>query len=74
MRIVATGSYCREVSGELPPLKTLTREATGASVRRIGRFVQLALIGASNSRIALAQSSCCEYMRPSSTLTALLSG
>jgi hypothetical protein len=46
MRIIATGSYCREVSVELPPLKSLAREATGVSVRRIGRFVQLALIGA----------------------------
>jgi len=46
MHIVATGSYCREVSVELPPLKALAREETGVSVRRIGRFVQLALIGA----------------------------
>lgn len=46
MRIIATGSYCREVSVELPPLKSLALQATGASVRRIGRFVQLALIGA----------------------------
>src|SRR5260221_14697812 len=46
MHIIATGSSCREVSGELPPLKDLMREATGVSVRRIGRFVQLALIGA----------------------------
>lgn len=46
MRIIATGSYSREVSGDLPPLKSLAREATGVSLRRIGRFVQLALIGA----------------------------
>ena len=46
MRIIATGTYCCEVSGEPPPLKSLMREATGVSVRRIGRFVQLALIGA----------------------------
>ena len=46
MRIIATGSYCREVSVELPPLRSLAREATGFSVRRIGRFVQLALVGA----------------------------
>ena len=46
MRIIATGSYCHEVSGEPPPLKSLLQEATGLSVRRIGRFVQLALIGA----------------------------
>lgn len=46
MHIIATGSYCREASGELPPLKSLAREATGVSARRIGRFVQLALVGA----------------------------
>jgi hypothetical protein len=46
MRIVAAGSYGHEVTGEPPPLKELAREATGVSVRRIGRFVQLALIGA----------------------------
>jgi hypothetical protein len=46
MRIVAAGSYCHEVAGEPPPLKALTREATGVSVRRISRFVELALIGA----------------------------
>jgi hypothetical protein len=46
MRIVAAGSYGHEVTGEPPPLKSLAREATGVSVRRIGRFVQLALIGA----------------------------
>jgi hypothetical protein len=46
MRIVAAGSYSHEVTGEPPSLKALAREATGVSVRRIGRFVQLALIGA----------------------------
>lgn len=44
--IIATGSYCREVSGEPPPLKLLARETTGVPVRRVGRFVQLALVGA----------------------------
>jgi hypothetical protein len=46
LRIIATGSYCREVKDEPPPLKLLAREATGTSERRIGRFVQLALVGA----------------------------
>jgi hypothetical protein len=46
MYIVAAGSYCAEVSGDLPCLKSLAREATGSSTRRISRFVQLALIGA----------------------------
>ena len=44
--IIASGSYESTVSGDPPPLKDLAREATGVSVRRIGRFVQLALIGA----------------------------
>jgi hypothetical protein len=46
MRIIASGSYTATVSGEPPPLKVLARESTGASMRRIGRFVQLALVGA----------------------------
>jgi hypothetical protein len=46
MHIVAAGSYSAEAAGDLPPLKSLAREATGASARRTGRFVQLALIGA----------------------------
>jgi len=44
--IVSASSYCREALGELPPLKALAREAIGRSVRRIGRFVELALVGA----------------------------
>jgi hypothetical protein len=44
--IIASGSYESAVTGEPPPLKELAREATGVSERRIGRFVQLALIGA----------------------------
>ena len=46
MRIAATGSYCREVTGDPPALKSLARETTGVHVRRVGRFIQLALIGA----------------------------
>jgi len=46
LRIVATGSYCHEVTGDPPPLKSLALAATGIPVRRVGRFVQLALIGA----------------------------
>jgi hypothetical protein len=53
MRIVAAGSYVHEVAGEPPPLKILAREATGVSVRRVGRFVQLALIGAGRCRDGL---------------------
>jgi len=56
MRIVATGSYCCEVSGEPPPLKALARETTGAAPRRVGRFVHLALVGAGRcvKRLALS--------------------
>jgi len=46
MRIIATGSYLGTVSAELPSLTALVRESVHGSVRRIGRFVQLALVGA----------------------------
>lgn len=46
MHIVAAGSYCTQAARDLPPLRSLAREATGSSPRRTGRFVQLALIGA----------------------------
>ena len=46
MKILATGSYCESVDGDLPQLKALVEAATGSTVRRIGRFIQLALIGA----------------------------
>lgn len=44
--IVATGAYCEAVTDSPPPLKALVRESTGTTVRRVGRFIQLALIGA----------------------------
>ena len=43
--IRATGDYCEAVSDESTSLKPLVREALGEPVRRIGRFIQLALIG-----------------------------
>jgi hypothetical protein len=43
--IRAVGDYCGAVADERPPLKGLVREALGKSVRRVGRFIQLALIG-----------------------------
>lgn len=46
MKILATGSYCEAVHEDVPPLKSLVESATGSCVRRIGRFIQLALIGA----------------------------
>ncbi len=44
--IRATGDYREAVSDESTSLKPLVREALGEPVRRIGRFIQLALIGA----------------------------
>lgn len=46
MSVVATGTYCETVTDRPPPLKELVRESMGTSVRRVGRFIQLALIGA----------------------------
>jgi len=40
------GSYQSSAEGELEPLKQLVIETTGKHVRRIGRFIQTALIGA----------------------------
>jgi hypothetical protein len=46
MQIYACGEYQAPVTDTLPDLKASMIEATGESVRRIGRFIQLALIGA----------------------------
>ena len=46
MNILATGSYCEAVDNDPPLLKVLVEASTGSAVRRIGRFIQLALIGA----------------------------
>lgn len=47
-QIYATGDHYHAVSDTLPELKALTQQATGKAFRRIGRFIQLALIGASH--------------------------
>ena len=39
------GDYCEAVGEQPPPLKGVVQEALGTPVRRIGRFIQLALIG-----------------------------
>lgn len=45
--IIATGSYCAKIGEDgAPELKSLVKDATGMAVRRVTRFVQLALIGA----------------------------
>lgn len=49
LKILAVGSYCEAVGPQaegLPELKHLVKESTGRAVRRVSRFVQLALIGA----------------------------
>jgi hypothetical protein len=46
MKILAHGHYSETVGDALPPLKELVKDTTGESVRRVGRFIQLALIGA----------------------------
>lgn len=46
MKILAHGHYSLGVDNELPALKTLVKDTTGEAVRRVGRFIQLALIGA----------------------------
>lgn len=44
--ICAAGDYCEAVVDEPPKLKPLVREVLGEPVRRIDRFIELALIGA----------------------------
>jgi len=46
-QIYAMGDHHHVVSDALPELKALTQASTGKAFRRIGRFIQLALIGAS---------------------------
>lgn len=47
MKILAHGHYSAAIHNDaLPPLKDLVKETTGETVRRVGRFIQLALIGA----------------------------
>lgn len=46
-QIYAIGDHYHAASEPLPDLKVLTQAATGKAFRRIGRLIQLALIGAS---------------------------
>lgn len=52
--IVAVGSYYEPVGDELPPLKKLVQETVGSNIRRVGRFIQLALIGAGRASSQLS--------------------
>lgn len=51
--VVGQGSYCETVGDALPALKQLVRESIGTDVRRVGRFIQLALIGAGRAAVDL---------------------
>ncbi len=44
--IRAAGDYYEEVADTPPDLRTLVKDVTGKPVRRVGRFIQLGLIGA----------------------------
>ncbi len=46
LQIYAAGEHWHHVTTSLPDLKPAVQEATGKPFRRIGRFIQLALIGA----------------------------
>jgi hypothetical protein len=46
MYIVGIGAYSDTIDGDVPILKQRVRQAIGKDVRRVGRFIQLALIGA----------------------------
>jgi hypothetical protein len=45
-QIYACGDYCAAATEPAVDLKGLVKETTGEAIRRIGRFIQLALIGA----------------------------
>jgi hypothetical protein len=45
MQIIASGNYYEPVTTALPELKELVKAASGKAVRRVDRFIQLALIG-----------------------------
>jgi Beta-ketoacyl synthase, N-terminal domain len=44
--IRAVGDYHERVADAPPDLRTLTKDVTGKQVRRVGRFIQMGLIGA----------------------------
>jgi len=62
--IRSAGDYCQPVEGDLPDLKGLVQEVAGAQVRRVGRFIRLALIGAGR---------CAGEARPASTTAVYMS-
>src|SRR5882757_197251 len=54
LQIYACGDHHHTVDETLPDLKAVTQQATGKPYRRIGRFIQLALIGAARCTQAQA--------------------
>jgi hypothetical protein len=46
VQIYASGDHYHPAQDALPDLKELTQQVTGKSFRRIGRFIQLAMVGA----------------------------
>jgi hypothetical protein len=54
LQIYACGDHHHTVDEALPDLKAVTQQATGKPYRRIGRFIQLALIGAARCTQAQA--------------------
>lgn len=66
LQIYACGDQVHTATDELPDLKAMTQDATGKAYRRIGRFIQLALIGA--ARCALGREA------PASTAVYFASG
>lgn len=70
-RIIGMGNYCEAVTADVPDLKPLLKETLGQSVRRIDRFIQLALIGAA-SCVNSAQANGAEL--PTDTAVYLASG
>ncbi|HEX2585987.1 MAG TPA: hypothetical protein VHL14_12700 [Steroidobacteraceae bacterium] len=65
IQIYASGDHYHQVQETLPDLKELTQQVTGKSFRRIGRFIQLAMIGAAR---------CTQLSVPKNTAVYLSSG
>lgn len=62
MQIYAGGDHYHPVQDALPDLKELTQQVTGKSFRRIGRFIQLAMIGAARCTHMLAPKDTAVYL------------
>lgn len=65
LQIYSMGDHCHQLDDSLPDIKELTQQVTGKSFRRIGRFIQLAMIGATR---------CTNLSVPADTAVYLASG